>query len=39
VDSREIDQLRAAMDEFDFEKASTALDAVVTACAALPRHS
>jgi CheY-like chemotaxis protein len=31
LDAQQIDQLRAAMDEFDFEKAATALDAIVAA--------
>jgi HPt (histidine-containing phosphotransfer) domain-containing protein len=39
VDAQQIAQLRAAMDEFDFEKAATALEVIVAACAALPRQS
>jgi signal transduction histidine kinase/DNA-binding response OmpR family regulator len=39
VDAQQIDQLRGAMHEFDFQKAATALDAIVATCAALPRYS
>jgi hypothetical protein len=39
ADPRQIAELRAAINEFDFERAATALEAVVAACAALRRPS